>query len=356
MLTERVCDAISTAVIGACKDQTYKGRRVIAIDGSTLRMPHTEKNIEDYPQYKNQHGKAHYPLMLIGIVTDVVTGVALRPAYGPYNGGKAVGELTLSKDLIPRLPARSVVLADRYYGGFPFMYQVTQAGHDVLCRLKEENTKRFPGDKSSESGDVTVSWTPPKNHTKKYAHLPPDVAVEGRFIWHTFKRKGFRPQKFFFFTTLSLSRKEVAELYLLRWNIETDLRDIKTTLSLAMLSAKTPDMLTKELTLAIAAYNLIRSTMTTAARAMGVSPRELSFKSCLRRIRILGCSLSNPDLHDDASMNLFTGLGDFRSLTLPKRKTPRPSEPRKKWRTGTEKFMRKSRADERTQLKTAYSE
>ena len=65
--------------------------------------------------------------------------------------------------------------------------------------------------------------------------------------------------------------------YRRRWDIELDIRSLKQTLRLHSLSAKTPEMADKELLLAMAGYNLVRSVQMQAARQANLEPRRLSF-------------------------------------------------------------------------------
>ena len=58
---------------------------------------------------------------------------------------------------------------------------------------------------------------------------------------------------------------ELARLYARRWNVELDLRNIKVTLGMDVLSCRTPQMITKELWVHVLAYNLIRLLMAQAA-------------------------------------------------------------------------------------------
>ena len=67
-------------------------------------------------------------------------------------------------------------------------------------------------------------------------------------------------------------------LYRCRWNIELDLRNMKTTLGMEHLRCKTPEMARKELWVYLLAYNLIRLLMAQAALLADQIPRQLSFK------------------------------------------------------------------------------
>ena len=56
-----------------------------------------------------------------------------------------------------------------------------------------------------------------------------------------------------------------------------DIRSLKQTLRLHSLSSKTPEVVEKELLLAIAGYNLVRSVQMAAAQQANLEPRRLSF-------------------------------------------------------------------------------
>ena len=71
-------------------------------------------------------------------------------------------------------------------------------------------------------------------------------------------------------------------LYRDRWHVELDLRNIKTTLGMEMLSCRTPAMAEKEIWVYLLAYNLIRLLMAQAALLADINPRQLSFKHALQ--------------------------------------------------------------------------
>ena len=56
------------------------------------------------------------------VAHELASGCAVRPETGPMYGPGAVGELALATRLLPRLPAHSVLLADRNFGVFAFAY------------------------------------------------------------------------------------------------------------------------------------------------------------------------------------------------------------------------------------------
>lgn len=78
------------------------------------------------------------------------------------------------------------------------------------------------------------------------------------------------------------SKTELKLLYKKRWYVELDIRDIKETMGMGVLSCKTPEMVVKEIWVSLLAYNLIRLMMAQSALLAGITPREISFKHCLQ--------------------------------------------------------------------------
>jgi IS4 transposase len=74
------------------------------------------------------------------------------------------------------------------------------------------------------------------------------------------------------------SKDDLSALYARRWDVELDLRNLKTTTGMDVLSCQTPQMNEKQLWVHLLAYNVIRLLMAQAASNAGMDPRGLSFK------------------------------------------------------------------------------
>lgn len=344
-LVEQVAERITKAINDRHKSSTKYGMKIYIIDGSTFKISHSSANIKTYAQYYNNYGKSHYPLGRILVATNALTGVCERPSYAPYIGEEAVSEISLSEDLLPRLEKGSLVIGDRYFGCCRFADTAIKNGLEVLCRLKERDVKQFKGSLQGASGEISIDWQ------SKLSKTGVHHSAKGRLIWHTLRKKGFRPMQLILFTTLSLPIKNIVELYGLRWNVELDLRDIKSTLEMDFIDAKSPDMVSKEIVLGIVAYNLIRHFMYANAKKLKVTVRELSFSHSLKRI----IALASANLSQDNIPFINRLLADSQSLKLPSRKKKRPNEPRKSWPRGQVSFLTTSREHERKKINPDYS-
>jgi hypothetical protein len=121
-----------------------------------------------------------------------------------------------------------------------------------------------------------------------------------QFRWATFKdqelvlrqiafrvtRKGFRTNWAWIITTLTdpqlYPAQELIELYSQRWQIEVYFRDLKRTLGLSQISARTATGARKEVLGFVLLYNLIRGVIQQAAQRQGVDPDRISFIDAMR--------------------------------------------------------------------------
>ena len=81
---------------------------------------------------------------------------------------------------------------------------------------------------------------------------------------------------------VTATKEDLKNLYKSRWNIELDIRHIKTTMGMNALSCLSPDMAEKEIWVYLLAYNLIRLIMIESALLCDVIPRQLSFKHTIQ--------------------------------------------------------------------------
>ena len=76
----------------------------------------------------------------------------------------------------------------------------------------------------------------------------------------------------------------MSTLYQQRWNIEVDLRSIKTHMKMEMLSCLSPEMIKKWIAIYFIAYNLILSIISRSAVIHDKIPRQISFKGAAQLI------------------------------------------------------------------------
>ena len=119
---------------------------------------------------------------------------------------------------------------------------------------------------------------------EEYAALPNTLAV--RECQYRVTEPGFRVQLITLVTTRldadAYPAEELATWNLRRWEVETDLAHLKTTLGMDVLHCETERGVLKELTVDAIVYNLVRVVMLEAGRRQGVPPNRISFVDALR--------------------------------------------------------------------------
>ncbi len=148
---------------------------------------------------------------------------------------------------------------------------------------------------------------------------------------------GAEPILLALFTTLPSLPQQLLDLYGKRWNIETDLRTLKTELGLDQLNCATPDMADKETEMAIAAYNLVRAVICLAAEQSGLSPRAYGFTEARRIVKIFGPKTAAAANELEARRAFDQMMYYIQQAKLSRRRRKRVNYPRAVWSKG-EKF------------------
>ncbi len=310
-------------------------RRVFVLDGSSLEMPHTKELVAAYPPGSNQHGESHWSLLRVLVAQELTTAIAGRPCWGPMYGTNAVSEQALTEQILDRLPDGSVLMGDINFGVFTVAFAATQRRHDVLFRLEESRARALGRGLPLTGGtDEKVCWRPSRWERKQHPDLPADACVQGRLIVEQVTDSNGESVTLYLFTTLDLEVKQVRELYGKRWNVETDIRSLKHTLQLDMLRCQSPDMIAKELILAITGYNLVRAVMNVAAEQNNLDPRRLSFSRSQDVVNAALPGLDAAQSPAEYQARLQRMIQRVACCKLPDR-SGRKSRPRKIWGHGS---------------------
>lgn len=253
----------------------WRGRRVKLVDGTGISMPDTLENQGCYPQPSSQAEGVGFPLARVVGVICLATGALIDAAIGPH-AGKGSSELGLLRRLDTAFSPGDVMLADAFYCNYFVVATLLAAGVDVLFEQNGARHTDFRRGSALGPRDHLARWAKSKTRpewmsAEQYAEFPDEltvreVRVDGQILVTTL----LNPRQ--------VRKGALDELYARRWNVELDLRHIKTTLGVEVLRCLTPRMVEKELWVHLLAYNLIRLLMAQAALDADVHPRQLSFK------------------------------------------------------------------------------
>jgi len=171
-----------------------------------------------------------------------------------------------------------LVIGDANFGVFSVVSASQKNRHPVLLRLTTVRAKHLAGGCLQDGTDRVIAWKPTREDRRTHPELPADASVCGRLIVRQVRpSNGAQAFLLSLFTTLEDGLAEAVELYGKRWNIEVDLRSLKTEMALDQLTCASVEMVAKEIDVAILAYNLVRAVMRLIAERAGLEPREFSF-------------------------------------------------------------------------------
>ena len=259
----------------ALKPWRWRGRAVKLVDGTGLSMPDTPENQAVYPQPSTQAAGVGFPLARLVMVICLATGVALDAAIGPHRG-KGSGELGLVRRLLEGFTAGDVMLADALYCNYFLIAALMAQGVDVLFEQNGSRITDFRRGQSLGKRDHIVRWPKPASRPEwmtpeQYAQAPEEITLREVKVGHQVLVTTLHDHR-------RVSKDELAGLYASRWHVELDLRNLKTTTGMDVLSCQTPQMNEKQLWVHLLAYNVIRLLMAQAACNAELDPRHLSFK------------------------------------------------------------------------------
>lgn len=267
----------------------WHNRRVLLADGCECSMPDTEENQQAYPQSGTQKKGLGFPLIRLVVLLCFASACLVGCAMGPRKG-KETGETALFRQLLEQILQGDVVVADRYYCTWWQFALLRQRGADAAFRLHARRHSDFRRGKRLGRGDHLVEWPKPPRpewmDEKTYESLPDTLSI--REVRVRVSRPGHRVRSLVICTSLvdavRYPQEAIADLYDNRWHVELDIRAIKQTLRMDILSCKTPQMVRKEIWMHLLAYNLTRKVMAQAAALGQMKPRQLSFAGAVQTL------------------------------------------------------------------------
>ena len=264
-----------------CEHWRWHGRRVRVVDGTTLSMPDTPANQATFPQPSNQKPGVGFPSCRLVGITCLASGALLNAAIGRTKG-KGSDEQTLLRSLVDTFEEGDIVLADALFASYFFLAEMNRRGVDILMeqqgarkRSTDFSRGRWLGEHDHEIVLEKPKQRPEWMSEADYADAPATLTVREL-------KAGGKILVTSLLSTKDAPKERLKTLYQSRWEIELDIRHIKTTMGMDILSSKTPEMIQKEIWVYLLAYNLIRWVMLQSAKLADVLPRTLGFKHCLQ--------------------------------------------------------------------------
>ena len=343
-------EAFSNAIcdhLAANSEPVWQDRRVMILDGTTITLPPTPELQKAFPPATNQHGESVWPIALLTVASELSTGCVLVPEVDAMYGEHNSSEAEQAERIIDRLPHDALVLADSGYGIFRVAYHCRRRNREFVFRLTASRFKSLRR-KASLVEEVDgfrtwhLQWKPSPKDRKKNPHLPEDASIEV-FI-HEIELEG--EKNLYLVSNVETDAASLGSLYLRRYDIEFDIRDLKVTMDTENIRAKKLDTVMKELLGSVIAYNLVAQFRRQAAKLASVKPRRLSFSEVWLTFRH-DLLYATPQSFQQWKDNYAAALAIAADCKLPHRSKPRSSprmaHPRRPKTTKFQKSLRQKK-------------
>ena len=249
--------------------KTYKGYKVLAIDGTTVNMPRNPKSDTFVTYEGNPKG---YNQFHVNPLYDVLNKTYQHCIIQPQPQQDEVGALSFMLQWYD-FHEKTLIVADRGYESYnSFAHLLNTPNVDFLIRVKQNNTamreiKKLPMMELDTDVSFVISTTQTK-FDKENNHILLQVQKNKDRIYSTKTNSGRwdfpspYPMKFRVVRILldtgeyetlatslprSITASEIKELYHARWGIETAFRELKYGLGLVNLHGKKDEFVKQEI-------------------------------------------------------------------------------------------------------------
>jgi len=292
---------------------TWKGRRVLGIDGSAVALPDSPKLREIYGVHEFGTGQRPKVMSRVSLLYDCLNGIIVDAQIGKY----AESEHSLGRKHFEHLKEGDVVLYDRYYPAIWLFLVLQSKGVDFVGRIDPKKWKTV--DKLVQSGEMegVLEFTVTKDYYPILAQFGiKERKIRCRIIVTDQVENG---EKLIlctsFFDKTEFTSELLTELYRNRWGIEECYKEVKCRLDLENFTGKTPHAVLQDFYAKIFISNLCTYLILDRQMAVERGKTGRKYKYKINRSFALS-TLKDLPIHFFLKNNLVRALKAFKSLIV----------------------------------------
>ena len=240
--------------------KTYRGFLVLAADGTRINVPTTPETLETYGTPCAGEGRKQAQLGL-GCIYDVLNHFILESDIGPYAFNEAEVAETQTSRLRGTLGDRFnyMLVMDRGYPSSPLFMRLIDSGTYFVARLNSAIYSAEQAALRSDDEDVTIVLTDKRREKHRGTPNGQIMASRESFILR-FVRVWLDKDRYEILAT-NLPRDTFpqdcfAEIYHMRWGIETSYETLKSKLQVENFTGTKPVLIEQDIYGSVYVYNL----------------------------------------------------------------------------------------------------
>jgi len=305
-LFSEVCQRLLPAT--SRDEHRWRGHRVFHIDGTGFSMPDTPELRNVFGTPTGQKPGCGFPVAHLLVLFSAQTGLLLDAWASPLRTGELAevpqahlhlraGDILIGDDAFGTYAHLALILRENLHGLFPSHHKRlvdftprrphTRDGKNAVAGLPRSRWIRSLGWQDQLVEYFKPLQKPLWMDQEEFDALPDSIQV--RELRRTVRRPGLGKVTVTIVTTLTDPKaypaKKLVELRLRRWDVETNIGHLKTTMKMDVLRCKSEAGVRKELAMFCLAYNLVRAVMLEASRRQEVAVSRISFADALKWMR-----------------------------------------------------------------------
>ena len=278
-------------------EKTYRGYKILAVDGSHLAIAPDNSDAKNFFQRKD--GGKGYSMLHLNALYDVLNNVYVD---AEIQNAREQNEFRALTDMAKRAitDSKTIILADRGYESYNIFANIQSIGANFIIRAKDLGSRggilsaaKLP---SSDEFDIVVTKILSRKYTKNcemypqtYRHLRKDTTFdmlshgsEEEYIM-TFRALRFKnADNSYECVITNLPKSEfsdttIKEIYRLRWGIETSFRWLKHTIGLTHFHSKNRDSIKQEIYARMTMFNFAQQ-IVNCVESEDVSPIKNKYR------------------------------------------------------------------------------
>lgn len=234
---------------------TWNGYRLLAVDGTTLKLPKVKDLMDHFTLWKNRRNNPQ-AIARLSVLYDLENKLIVDAVAGP----KSKGEQTLIWDHFHCLKPNDLVVMDAGYPAAWLFQYLTVNGIQWCMRMKSNSPwwKCVRAFKSSKKQDIQIRLDIPDSSLKQCQALQiPHEFVMIRLVKIKLPNGEIEILATSFLDPSVITRADLDELYQKRWGIEESIKELKCRMTMPEFSGKKVNVIYQDIYSKIFVDNLV---------------------------------------------------------------------------------------------------
>lgn len=226
--------------------ETFRGKRLLAIDGTSLRLPNTTHTQEKFGVITHLGGKkvrnSEQVEAKATVLYDVLNEIPISAELSPGR----TNDLRASKPHLVNIKRDDVLLADRAYGSYLFFAEILARNADFVIRCKAKTFEKYHGlfGESEECEREKIVEIPCPAKLKSTKSIPSSLKI--RFVRIPLKTGEIEVLATSLLDLETFPHEDFQSLYYKRWGIETYFQTLKSRLSIDNFTGKSVEAILQD--------------------------------------------------------------------------------------------------------------